>query len=361
MKNSAEGINVMNLSRVSLSTGGVTFQQQVNLCKKGESFGIGGFWFSEVNGWDSFTPIAAISKETKRIRLGSAVAGIFGRSPLVTAMSSAALADITKGRFTLGLGSQAKNYVTGWHGVEFKQPALRMREYVKLVRMILSGEKVNFSGTLFRIEDFQLHPKPEYSVKIAVAAIGPRMIEVAGEVGDAVLGNFWSKEYIQKTVLPSLKKGAVKSGRNVKEIRLVCGYSCFPGNPRINYKSATKPQVVMFATVPYYSKIFEDTGFQVEHRLINEAVSRGDIETALRTVTDEMVESFTIVGERDAFQRRIKQLLNAGLDEVMLHPIVSNSFHPLFPRHLPLDINKFDGKRIYEIYETCKKTLEILT
>ena len=309
------------LSKVSLSIGGLPIEDDIEICKLAESLGFKGYWLHEVTGRDAFTHIAVLSQQTVRIRLGTSIVGIFGRSPLVTAIDSFSLNEISKGRFVLGLGTQAENYVVGWHGAKFRRPTISMIEYVTLVKSILSGERVSYDGKIFRMQNFKFQAKPSYDTKILVAAIGPRMIEVAGRVADGVIGNFWSEDYVRKTVIPNLKIGAQASGRKLEDLQIISGHACFPTDGSSAQVGTTKPVVVTFALVPYYRKIFSDSNFDDEYSKINKAMAKGDVKGALDAVTDEMTKALTIVGDRSEFNRRIQGLLAAGVNEVKLHPV----------------------------------------
>src|SRR5437588_7204596 len=163
---------------------------------RAEQSGFGAAWFPEITFGDAFGPATAVATRTKRLELATGVVGIWSRSPVTMALQAAALNDLSDGRLILGLGVQARGYVEGWHGQRYERPIRAMREYVTRLRAILAGEPVTFEGELFSVRNFQLLVQPpERPARIYMAAIGPQMLRLAGEIADGVIGYFWSAAY----------------------------------------------------------------------------------------------------------------------------------------------------------------------
>ena len=143
---------------------------------------------------------------TERIRLGTGVVGIWSRSAVTLALQAATLHQLSGGRLLLGLGVQARGYVEGWHGQRYRKPVTAMREFVTILRGLLAGERVTFEGEIFSVRNFQLQMQlPEQPARIYVAANGPKMVQLAGELADGMLGYFHSVEYVRDVVMPNLR------------------------------------------------------------------------------------------------------------------------------------------------------------
>ena len=191
----------------------------IDAAVRAEAAGFRSAWFPEITFADAFGPATAAALQTQRIRLGTGVVGIWSRSAVTLALQAATLHQLSGGRLLLGLGVQARGYVEGWHGQHYRKPVTAMREFVTILRRLLDGERVTFEGEIFSVRNFQLQMQlPEQRARIYVAANGPKMIQLAGELADGMLGYFHSVEYVRDVVLPNLRIGAERAGRQLEEI-----------------------------------------------------------------------------------------------------------------------------------------------
>src|SRR5207302_6941517 len=175
---------------------------------RAEERGFRAAWFPEITFGDAFGPATAVATRTEQIGLGTGVVGIWSRSAVTMALQAATLNELSDGRLLLGVGLQARGYVEGWHGQTYERPVRAIREYVTILRRILSGENVSFEGEIFSVEGFQLQMQPpERPVRIYMAAIGPQMPRLAGELADGLIGYFYSAAYLPDTVLPHPRRG----------------------------------------------------------------------------------------------------------------------------------------------------------
>src|SRR5690242_16584947 len=197
----------------------------IETAARADARGFRSVWFPEITFADAFGPAVAAANSTSRVKLGTGVVGIWSRSAVTLALQAATLHQLSGGRLLLGLGVQARGYVEGWHGQRYERPVLAMREFVTILRRLLDGENVTFSGEIFSVRNFQLQMQlPPERAKIYIAANGPRMIRLAGEIADGMLGYFHSLAYVENVVLPNLRIGAERSGRNLAEIEATVGF-----------------------------------------------------------------------------------------------------------------------------------------
>jgi probable F420-dependent oxidoreductase len=305
---------------------------------KVEEAGFRAAWFPEITFGDAFAPATAAALGTSRLLLGTGVSGIWSRSPVTMALQAASLDELSDGRLLLGLGVQARNYVSGWHGATYERPIRAMREYVTILHSILGGEPTTFEGEIFRVRDFQLHLPLEGPPRIVIAAIGPQMIRLAGEIADAVLGYCWTLEYLRDMALPALRDGADRAGRTLDDVEVCCGYPTVATDDDTGMELA-KGQVLMFATAtsssPFYGESFAAAGFADELQAIQERVAAGDADGALALIGDELVDAVTISGSPDNIRRRIEALRAAGLDVVAVNPSPPGIWYPLYQGQFP--------------------------
>ena len=310
---------------------------QIDYGVRAEERGFRAAWFPEITFGDAFGPATAVATKTEKIGLGTGVVGIWSRSAVTMALQAATLNELSDGRLLLGVGLQARGYVEGWHGQTYERPVRAMREYVTILRRILSGENVTFEGEIFSVHGFQLMMQPpEKPARIYMAAIGPQMTRLAGELADGIIGYCYSAEYVRDSVMPNLRAGAERAGRSLDDFDVACGFPAIV-TPDDSGLEQIKGQVMMFATAgsssPEYATSFAAAGYDVAP--IQERVDAGDIDGALGLVTDEMADAMTIAGSADNVRRRIAEYRDAGLTTVALNPSPPDVWFPLYQGHFP--------------------------
>src|SRR5512144_481425 len=177
--------------------------ENLALAQEADRLGYSSVWAAEAYGSDAATVLAWVAAQTERIDIGSAVFQIPARTPAMTAMTAATLDTLSGGRFRLGLGVSGPQVSEGWHGVRFDKPLGRTREYVAIVRMALRRERVEYSGEHYTLPlpggpgkplKLTVHPIREH-LPVYLAAVGPRNLELAGEIADGWLAMFFSPEH----------------------------------------------------------------------------------------------------------------------------------------------------------------------
>jgi F420-dependent oxidoreductase-like protein len=217
----------------------------VAVARAADELGYSVCWAAEAYGSDAPTVLAWVGAQTKNIDLGAAVMQIPARSPAMTAMTAATLDTLSGGRFRLGLGVSGPQVSEGWHGVRFDRPLARTREYVDVVRMALARETVQYEGEHIRLPlpdgpgkalRLTVHPvRP--SVPIYLAAVGPKNLELTGEIADGWLAIFFSPEHSELS-LSSLRAGRQKalqaqSGTSETQDDGLAGFDVVPTVPAV--------------------------------------------------------------------------------------------------------------------------------
>lgn len=328
------------MTKLGVLLEGLPANLTVTYAQQAEAAGFGRIWLPEIIFTDAMVPSTAAALATTNIELGFGVVGIWSRSPVTMALETATLHDVSSERLVIGLGTQARGYVNYWHDRTYERPLTAMREFITILRSILSREPTSFDGEIFRISEFQLMAMPpERPAPIHMAAIGPQMIQLAGEIADGLLGYAYSLEYLREIVVPNLAIGAERSGRSLDDFEIGVGLPAIVGGDES--LEQIKGQVVMFATAldssPAYATSFEAAGFGAAAQEIRDRVGGGDIGGALDAVTPEMADAMTLVGSRDHVKGRLDEYFKAGATSVVLNPSAPGTFYPLYEGHFPAD------------------------
>jgi F420-dependent oxidoreductase-like protein len=191
-----------------------------------ERLGADSVWVPEVWGGDALTPLAYLAAKTDRIGLASGIVQLGARTPANLAMSAMSLQHLSGGRFRLGVGTSGPQVIEGWHGVRFSSPIAATRETIEIVRAVARGDKLTYDGGVYRLPlpDGPGRPLrsslPPTQIPIYVAALGPRNLELTGELADGWLGNAFLPEHADVFV-SHLDAGAARAGRTLDELDLV--------------------------------------------------------------------------------------------------------------------------------------------
>src|SRR5215217_2236334 len=236
--NGSLGSPVMRLGlNIGFVFGGEDHLDHLRLVREAERLGYSVTWAAEAYGSDAATLLAWIAAQTTTIDIGAAVFQIPARTPAMTAMTAATLDKLSGGRFRLGLGVSGPQVSEGWHGVRFDKPLARTREYVEIVRMALRRETVRYDGEHFRLPlpdgpgkpiKLTVHPV-RTDIPVYLAAVGPRNLELTGQVADGWLGIFFSPEHASVSMQP-LRAGRSRAGRSTGD-DIMAGFDVVPTVP----------------------------------------------------------------------------------------------------------------------------------
>jgi 5,10-methylenetetrahydromethanopterin reductase len=292
----------------------------VECTRLAEMRNFGAVWVAEGRRGDAFAVLTALASTTSRIRLGAGVLPVLVRSPWVVAMGTAIVDEVSGQRFTLGLGAGHKSVIEERHGFSYDKPTQKMREVTEIVRRALTGDVVDFEGEAFRVKSAQLSMRPvRQNVPIYIAGIGPRVLELAGEVADGVFLIFPTERSIG-SALSFVRDGAVRARRDPQQIDVVAYlFTCIAANRDAAVESS-RSTIAYFGRLPHYRSLFALEGFVEEASALKEAWQSNDATRATRAVTDEMVATLSASGTADDVAARITRLFGAGLKQAVLLP-----------------------------------------
>jgi probable F420-dependent oxidoreductase len=312
----------------------------IDFAARAETAGFRSAWFPEITFADSFVPATAAAVRTERIGIATGVVGVWSRSAVTMALQAATLQQLSNGRLLLGLGVQARGYVRGWHGQEYREPVEAMRDFITILRRAFAGELVTYEGRVFSVRNFHLDMELPAPPRITVAANGRRMIELAGEIADGIVGWYQSLEYVRDVTMPALRRGAERAGRSLDDFEATVGFPAVITRDDSGLEQA-KGQVMMYATAlgsaPAYLDSARAAGFGDVAEAIGERVRAGDLRGAVALVPDEMADAMVMAGSADRVRARIQQYREAGLDGVNVLPSPPGGYYPLYEDHFPVE------------------------
>lgn len=264
-------------------------------------------WIPETWGMENFSMLSMISQHASKPNIGSSIINIFSRSPATIAMGAATVDTISKGRLILGLGTSSNPIVEDFHGYKFRNPISRMREYVEIIRMILSGKKANYSGKLFDLKNFTLLIKPpRKNIPIYLAAVNKKMVDLTWDIGDGIIFYLRPRDEMKNTI---------KTMQLKRKIDVACQLiTCVSDDPQIAIDKCKKTLAFYISVGKIYREFLEKKGFKRETNEIFDEFKKSGFSSNHKLVTDKMIETLTIAGDPDTCQKQLKKFRKIGID-----------------------------------------------
>ncbi len=297
----------------------------IDQARSAEAAGYDGIWSAETS-HDPFLPLLLAAEHTERLAVGTGIAVAFARNPMTLATTANDLQAISRGRFLLGLGSQIKPHIEKRFSMPWSHPAPRMRELISAVRAIWAswadGSPLAFRGEFYRhtlmTPMFDPGPNPFGNPPIFLAAVGPVMTRVAGEVADGLLAHaFTTERYLRERTLPALTEGLATSGRDRTAVQVSLPGMVVTGVDEAAFAAslaATRKQLAFYGSTPAYRPVLELHGWGDLQGELHSLSRRGAWDEMTSLIDDEMVEAFAIVGEPDTLAARIKERFDGVVD-----------------------------------------------
>lgn len=291
-----------------------------------EDKGVAGMEVSQVYG-PPFVQLAAAAMLTKRMQLATGIAMGLTRSPFETAMAALDVDRLSKGRFTLGLGTGPEHFTRGYFDMPYDKPVSRLREIVQILRHVEDGARTGdmkpWDGPCYQMEFKGYEPTlPPHRERIPVwiAALRGRLCEVAGEVADGLLGHpVWSVQWALGQALDSLAIGAARSGRDPATLNFQPWVSVSIDRDRRAAIDGARAGVAYYAGLAQYEPFFEAHGFGPEARKMQETLKNTNLMEAATTLPDEMTTTFAACGTPDDVLEWIEPLWQRA-NSIMILP-----------------------------------------
>ena len=289
------------------------------LARLAEAHGFDCAWGGEANNKDPTVMLSAIAAVTTKLKIGSAVYHILGRTPATLALQAVGLDELSSGRFLLGVGSSNPT-IAKWHGQTMDHPLGRVQEYLDIVRAALRGEKLNFSGKYFSAQNFKMAFKPSGRViPIYLAAFGPKMTRLAGRISDGVLINMANPPEIRR-IAAEVKGGAQEAGKDPAAMEIICKIRCSIAPSYNAARDALSHALAYYALADYYRELLGRMGFAAEVEAMRVAWKNEGFHAARRLITDRMFGSLPLVAATSALEvvEQIKPYAEAGATRIIL-------------------------------------------
>ncbi len=298
-----------------------SIQEMLELAKLADEAGMESVWMSDHLCFrDSVSSAVAFLTTTKRITVIPAPLTPYSRHPMITAMAIATMEEMAPGRVAAGLGTGNATALAEV-GVKVTHPLKMMREYVTVLRSLLSGETVQFKGEFFAINGAKMSFKPSSRIPIYLTAVKSGMLRLGGEVGDGVLLSAGcAPKYIARCV-QEIERGQARAGRALKDTD-VAGFitTSVSDNPR-EAIDASKTFLAYIFRNPHHAENVRMGGGTVDHEKLADAVGKRDWEGAKRLISDEVVFAHSITGTPVECRKRLEDFVKEGLDLPILLPM----------------------------------------
>ena len=295
-----------------------------------ERVGYDGVWTTEVSR-DPFLPLLLAADRSRTLTLGTAVAVAFARNPMTVAALANDLQSFSSGRFVLGLGSQIKAHIQRRFSMPWSEPAARMREFVLALRAIwaswLDGTPLDFQGQFYQhtlmTPMFSPPPHPWGPPPVVLAAVGPRMTQVAAEIADGmIVHGFTTERYLREAAMPLIRDGLRASGRDRGQFTI-----CYPGLVATGETdadldtaiAAVRGQLAFYGATPAYRPVLDLHGWADLQTDLHELSKRGHWAEMTSLIDDTMLHSFAVVGEPDRIGPEIHRRFGDLIDRYTLY------------------------------------------
>src|SRR5690348_14649412 len=298
----------------------------LRLAQEADRLGYSSVWVAEAYGSDAPTMLAWFAGQTSRIELGSAILQIPARTPAMTAMTAATLDTISGGRFRLGLGVSGPQVSEGWHGVRFGKPLARTREYVEIVKLALARKPVAYEGEHYTLPlpdgpgkalRLTLHPARD-RIPIYLAAVGPKNLELAGEIADGWLSVFYAPEYADE-LNAHIAAGRAKVDKKLDGFDIVANVPVVIGDDVASCAELVRNYAALYVggmgsrKQNFYNQLATRMGYGDAAREVQELYLAKRQREAAAAVPLEFVDRTSLLGPPDRIAQRMRDFAAAGV------------------------------------------------
>ncbi len=315
---------------------GLTAPQQLELVLEAERLGYDSVWTAEAYGSDAATILAWLAQATTKIKLGSAIFQMPGRSAAMTAMTAATIDQLSDGRMLLGIGSSGPQVAEGWHGQRFARQLQRTREYVAVVQLALSRQRVVFDGETLQLplpdgpgKALKLTIAPvQERIPIYIAAIGPKNTTLAAEISDGWLPTLFSPEHVGE-FRPLLEEGFARAGngKGFDDFDIVPTVTAMVSDDRESARDAMRHYVALYVggmgsrKQNFYNALVQRYGYEDAAREVQDLYLEGRKDEAAAALPGELIDTLCLVGPKDFVRERLAVYRDAGVGTLMISPM----------------------------------------
>jgi 5,10-methylenetetrahydromethanopterin reductase len=313
--------------------GDLSVTSTVELAVRAEELGVAALWMSETYfERDAWTAMTAIAARTSRATVGTGVLPVFMRHPTLLAMSFATLDELSNGRAVAGIGTGVGNVVSGQLGYDYSSPLTAMREAITILRTLLGGQTADLDGRVFSARDVRLAGVPlTREIPIHVAAMGPRMAELAGELADGVHFAMPTISFVQEANR-SVDAGAQRAGRDSGAIERVAWIIAAVHEDGDIARAVAKEHIAVAMATAVGEAAYAGAGLDVAiPGRLREALATGGLRAAVALVDDAQVDAFAAAGTANQVVEKVEAMFDAGVT----HPVLT-AYGPHAAQVLPV-------------------------
>ena len=296
------------------------------LAQEADRLGYSVVWAAEAYGSDSPSMLAWMAGQTERIDVGSAVMQIPARTPAMTAMTAATIDALSGGRFRLGLGVSGPQVSEGWHGVRFAKPLARTREYVDIVKVAIARKEVAYAGEHYTLPlpdgpgkalRLGFHPPREH-IPIYLAAVGPKNLELAGEIADGWLAVFYAPEFADEQ-LASVRAGRAKVGKELAGFDVVPSVPVVVGDDIASCAELVRWYAALYVggmgsrQQNFYNQLATRMGYGDAAREVQDLYLAKRQRDAAAAVPMEFIDRTSLLGPKERIAERMRDYAAAGV------------------------------------------------
>ncbi|HEX7735137.1 MAG TPA: LLM class F420-dependent oxidoreductase [Ktedonobacteraceae bacterium] len=311
----------------------IQLENQITYVVEAERLGVESAWSAEAWGYDAVTPLAYLAAKTSHIRLGTGIMQVGSRTPAMTAMTALTMAALSHDRFLLGLGVSGPQVMEGWHGVRFARPLQRTRETVEIVRKVFRGERLSYDGEIYHLplpdgEGKSLIPdaQPRPDLPIYLATLGPKNLELTGELANGWIGTSFIPEHARLFFDP-IEAGARRAGRTLADLDLMVhgGAVAFSDDLERLVNSLRVPLAFSIGAMGsrknnFYNEVYQRAGYAELAHQVQDLWLSGQRKAAIALIPDELVYKTNLIGTREMVRERLLVHKQAGVTTLSAFP-----------------------------------------
>jgi probable F420-dependent oxidoreductase len=286
-----------------------------------EGVGYDDLWLADAEGLqDPLTLAAALGVATTRARMCTGIVPVFNRPPALLATSVVAAEQRAPGRLVLGLGPSTTNMIERWYGLPYARPLTRVRETIQLLREILAGGKTDFEGLTLRSKGFALKERPTAPVPIHIGAIGPKMLQLAGEIADGVMLNDFTPPDRMDWAFSQLEIGAKRAGRKLEDLEIVKRRAFYVSADEQAGLDYFRQHLAFYASAPAYQEILIRLGYAEAVAEVRAGYAEKNRTRISAAIADDMVARIFNFGAVAHCQSLAQMDYDAGIDTIVIAP-----------------------------------------
>lgn len=307
------------MTRIACSLdAGRSLDEALERVRLAESLGYESVWTTHIARREPLQVLGHYARHTERIGLGVGVVPIVLRHPALLAMEAATLDEISGGRLRLGIGVSHRVTVEGWYGLSLDDPVGRMREYATIVRSLLTTGSSGLEGEHYtsRFAFLGYAARPE--LPLLFAALGPRMLALAGELADGVVLWMTSPAYVREVVVPTIRAAREEHGRR-GPFEIVANVPVALGD-ETHGRDAIRGRVLPYAQLPFYRRVIADGGHAEDLAAFDAALAGGDQRAAAAALPDAFVDDVGAAGDAGRLRAKVEEYRDAGVTLVNVAP-----------------------------------------